>query len=90
MANLTLAVVPLAVLLAVVLRAMLLATLDVRETSESREPLFFRLALREAPVGLCTTHVDGRLLDGDLLTLCTGANRPYLGEHSKYLDQRVG
>lgn len=90
MVNLTLAVVPLAVLLAVVLAATLLTMLDVTETSDSREPLFFRLALRAAPVGLCTTHVDGRLLDGDLLTLCTGANRPYLGEHSKYLDQRVG
>jgi len=89
MVNLTLAVVPLAVLAL----AFTLATLEARlEASDSREPLFFlwRLALRAAPLGLCTTHMDGLLLDGDLLTLCTGANRPYLGEHSKYLDQWVG
>lgn len=72
--------------------AFTLTMLEARlDASDSREPLFFwRLALREAPLGLCTTHMDGLLLDGDLLTLCTGANRPYLGEHSKYLDQRVG
>lgn len=88
MVNLTLAVVvPLMLVLAFTL-TMLEARLDA---SDSREPLFFwRLTLRAAPLGLCTTHMDGLLLDGDLLTLCTGANRPYLGEHSKYLDQRVG
>lgn len=88
MVNLTLAVVPLAVPL-----VLTLTRLDARlEVSDSREPLFFwlRLALRAAPVGLCTTHMDGLLLDGDLLILCTGANRPCLGEHSKYLDQWVG
>lgn len=84
MVNLTLAVVPPAVLVLVVLMT-LEATLDA---SDSREPLFFwrLVTLRAAPLGLCATLIDDLLLDGDLLTLCAGANRPCLGEHSKYLD----
>lgn len=89
MVNLTLAVVPLVVLAL----ALTLVTLDAMlEASDSREPLlFWRLAtFRAAPVGLCIILMDGLLLDGDLLTLCTGANRPCFGGHSKYLDQREG
>jgi len=83
MVNLTLAVVPLAVLV------LALTTLEARlDASDSREPLFlWRLeTLRAAPLGLCAMLMDDLLLDGDLLTLCAGANRPCLGEHSKYLD----
>jgi hypothetical protein len=85
--NLTLAVAPLAVLVLALMLVMLDAML---EASDSREPLFFcKLMFRAAPVGLYTILVDGLLLDGDLLTLCMGANRPCLGGHSKYLDQWV-
>lgn len=62
-----------------------LAMLD-SESRDSLEPIFFRDEFRAAPVGLCTIH-DDLLLVGDRLTLCAGVNRPYLGRHSKYLNQ---
>lgn len=62
-----------------------LMMLDI-ESNDSLEPVFLRDVFREAPVGLCTMH-DDLLLDGDRLTLCAGANRPYLGRHSKYLNE---
>lgn len=58
------------------------------ETRDSREPIFLREEFKAAPVGLCTMHID-LLFDGDRLTLCTGAKRPCLGRHSKYLVNSI-
>ena len=67
--------------------AAVLAILDT-EIRDSREPIFLKDEFKAAPVGLCTMHID-LLFDGDRLTLCTGAKRPCLGRHSKYLINLV-
>lgn len=77
MANLTLVVVALEL-------AVVLAMLD-KDAKDSRELVLRKEVFKAAPEGLCTTHIDGLLLEGERDTLCKGANRPYLGRHSKYL-----
>lgn len=79
--NLTLAVLTPALVAVVAVLAMLDS-----EISDSLELAFFREEFKDAPVGRCTMQID-LLLDGERLTLCAGANRPYLGRHSKYLNQ---
>lgn len=64
--------------------AVVLAKLD-KEVNDSLELVLRNEELSAAPVGLWTTQIDGRLLDGDLDTLCAGANSPCIGRHSKYL-----
>lgn len=81
--NLTLVALTLALLTVLGVVLMMLDT----EANDSLEPVFLRDMFRAAPVGLCTMH-DDLLLDGDRLTLCAGANSPYLGRHSKYLNER--
>ena len=76
----------LAALTPVLVAVLVVLTMLEIETNDSLEPVFLRDVFKAAPVGLCTIH-DDLLLVGDRLTLCAGANRPYLGRHSKYLNE---